>query len=416
MAADGDITRLAPELPADGSGADAIRSTRPSLLAFVRDAESESVLREALGETIAEAAAIRRGDLTAARHALQRSPTPNALLVDLSGEANPLGALDELAQYVEPGVRVLVLGERQDIGFYRQVTRGLGVLEYLHKPLTRELVARDLLPAVIGRPAALSGPRLGRVVTVTGVRGGVGATTVAVNLALQLAERARHHTLLLDADPHTGTAALMLGAEAGSGLRVALESPTRVDELFLERAAGRVGDRLHVLAAEEKLDVPFAPAPAAASHMLDVLRRRFNFVIVDLPRFPTPYHRELLILSTQRVMVMDPTLPAIRDALRFLGLAHGPGQSRRPLVVLNRSGAPGTLNRHQIAEALQLTPEIVIPWLPGQLQTATTLGEPASRRRGSFRAAIEQLAAEMTTSNAAHDNPRRSLLGRALGR
>ncbi len=379
---------------ADQAG-DPLRTGRTGLLAFVRDAESEAVLREALGES---AAGIRRGDLAAARAALQQMATPNALIVDVSGEPNPLGALDELAQFVEPGVRVLVLGERQDIGFYRQVTRGMGAVEYLHKPLSRELVARDFLPAITGRATPELGVRGGRLITVTGVRGGVGASTIAVNLALQFAERARHHTLLLDADPYTGTAALILGGEPGKGLRVALETPARVDELFLERATALIGDRLHVLAAEEPLDASLKIAPSAAPQLLGVLRKRFNFIVVDLPRAPSPLNRDLMELAHQRVLVIDPTLAAIRDALRFLGLPNGPGQPRRPIVVLNQDGARGALSRKQVCEALQLTPEIVIPFLPKQMHAAATLGTPALRQRGAFRTAIEQLAREAVPS------------------
>ena len=184
-----------------------------------------------------------------------------ALLVDVSGESDPLGALDDLAFYVEPGVRVFVIGEVEDVDFYRQVVRGLGVQDYLYKPLNREIIARSMLPALTGN--APRRPRGGRIVTVTGVRGGVGATTIAVNLAAQLADRSRHHILLFDADLHNGTAAFMLSATAGGGLREALENPGRVDALFAERSAPAVSDRLHLLAAEEPLDEQIIAADGA---------------------------------------------------------------------------------------------------------------------------------------------------------
>ena len=93
----------------------------------------------------------------------------------------------------------------------------------------------------------------GRVVTVTGARGGTGASTIAANLAWHFGVEARRHTVLLDADLHRGTAAMLLGAKIGPGLRTVLEAPDRIDELFVERAAQPVSKRLHVLAGEEKL-------------------------------------------------------------------------------------------------------------------------------------------------------------------
>ncbi len=93
----------------------------------------------------------------------------------------------------------------------------------------------------------------GRVVTITGVRGGVGASTIATNLAWYLGKRANRHTILVDADLHRGNCALLLNAKSGAGLRTALETPQRVDELFVERSAQPVTERLHVLSGEENL-------------------------------------------------------------------------------------------------------------------------------------------------------------------
>ena len=115
---------------------------RPTFIAFVSDAKSEMVIREALAEAMPEGLDVRRGDLRAAITALRKISTPNLLLVDVSGEEHPLSVLQDLSEVVEPNVRVLVIGDRQDVNFYRQLTQGLGVVEYLYKPLTRDMVAR----------------------------------------------------------------------------------------------------------------------------------------------------------------------------------------------------------------------------------------------------------------------------------
>lgn len=374
---------------------EALRPDRPTLAAFVRDPDSETVLRKLLPPEAGTGATIRRGDLAAARAALQSMPSPATLLVDVSGQDHPLLALEQLADVVEPGTTVLAIGDRDDMGFYREVTRGLGVAEYLYKPLNQEMVARHFLPLVQRRHGAELGLRSGRVVTVTGVRGGVGATTVAASLALHMAEGTRRNTLLIDADLHRGSAALQLGAQPGSGLRSALENPDRVDELFADRAVSPVGDRLHLLAAEEALDqLPQIP-PGAAGQVVEVLRRRYNLVVIDVPGTPSALNNELLGLAHQRVMVMDPTLAAVRDMLRFAALPNAPAQLRRAIVVLNRDGAPGALALRQIAEAVQSKPDVVVPWLPKKLIPAATLGAPAVRGSGRFRDAVRRLAAEI---------------------
>jgi pilus assembly protein CpaE len=376
------------------SSDESLRGARRPLIAFARDRETLSVLEDALLPGLGPNADFRLGGMAEVRVALQQLDTPvAALVIDISGQDDPLAALEELALYVEPGVRVFVVGDVDDLSFYRQITRGLGVQDYLYKPLNREIVARTFLPGLTGGTSAPA--RSGRIIAVTGVRGGVGATTLAVNLATYLADQARHHILLLDADLHGGTAALMLSGTAGGGLRAALENPDRVDVLFAERSSPAITDRLRLLAAEEPLETLVQVSEGAARHLTSLLCSRYNFVLIDLPRTPTALNHELQDVTNLRVIVMDPTLPSLRDALRHLGLSRGPQQASRPIVVLNRVGAPGALSQKQVVDGLGGNVDVVIPWLPKQLQLATTLGQPAVRRRGAFRTAIESLAEEI---------------------
>lgn len=377
-------------------------SERAPLVVFATDAHSDAVLRETLLPEAGEGAMVKRGDIRFAIKALARGATPIVLVVDVSGIEQPFNALEELAQVVEPDVRVLVIGDREDAAFYRQLTRGMGILEYLYKPLVPDMVARFFGPYIRGGEATAADRQIrgGRVVTVTGVRGGAGASTVAANLAWHFAEDARRHTALLDADLHTGTAALLLNGRTSNGLRVALEHPDRLDELFVERAAQPIGERLHVLAGEERLTDYPAIKPGAAAKLLTVLRRRYNFVVIDVPGRPSPLMRELLELAHQRVLVLDPSLAAARETLRFAALPAGPTQARRAVTVLNRAGQPGGLTPVQLREALGEAPDFTIPWLPKVVPAAADLGEPAGAKRGPFRDLIQQLGQEVASTRA----------------
>ncbi|MBV9783512.1 MAG: pilus assembly protein [Acidisphaera sp.] len=371
------------------------RVDRAHVLAFVTDPETEAVLREVLVDAAPQGLDVRRGDIRVAVAALHKMPTPKILIVDVSGEEQPFTALANLSDVVEPDVRVLVVGDQENVNFYRQVTRGLGALEYLYKPLTRDMVARFFGPLVMPQAAQQEAVHGGRVVTITGVRGGVGATTIAANLAWYFGVGARRHTVLLDPDLHTGNAAMLLDAKAGSGLRTALEAPQRIDELFVERVAQPIGDRLHVLAGEERLTEQPVYAAGAAQRLLDALRKRYNFVVADVPFAPLQLYRDLLDHAHQRVLVMEPTLAGIREALRMLALPSGPTQPRRAVVVLNRLGLPGGLSRAQVEDALKLKPDVCIPYLPRQLGTAASMGEPEAGQKGGFRAGLIQLAREV---------------------
>jgi pilus assembly protein CpaE len=378
--------------PTDPSSA---RYDRPTLIGFVTDAKSEEALRDGLADVTSEQLDIRRGGIRAAVAAMQKQATPKVLVVDVGGEDQPLTALADLAHVVEPNVSVLVIGEINHVDFYREVTRGMGAADYLAKPLTRDIVARHFAAYLRGRTPTGQPTLGGRAIAITGVRGGAGATTLAVNLAWNFGVFMRRHTVLLDPDIHLGSAAFLLNVQPGAGLRMALEAPDRVDSLLAERAAQPAADRLHVLAGEEKLAVQANAAPGAAKVLLDALRRRYNFIVADVRFAPLPLYRDLLDLVDQRVLVMEPTLASVRDTLRLLALPNGPEQTQRAIVVLNRVGIAGGLNRRQVEDALKMKVDVAIPDLPRQIGNAATLGEPAMASSSGFRAGILEVARQV---------------------
>ena len=372
-----------------------IRHDRPNLMGFIADADSEAALQSGLAALLPEAPDFRRGTIRTAQALMQKSATPRVLIVDISGEDQPLKALGDLASVVEPDVCVLVIGEHDSTDFYREVTRGLGASDYLAKPLTREKVARHFGDLVMGRAPSSDSVLGGRVLTVTGVRGGAGASTIAANLAWYLGSTLRHHTVLFDPDLYRGTAAFLFNLQAGAGLRTALEYPDRIDSLLAERAAVPAADRMHVLAGEESLGAPLAYAPNAAERLIESLRRRYNFVIADVPYAPVPLHRDLLDLAHQRILVLEPTLASMRDTLRLMSLPAGPHQTQGSVLMLNRLGISGGLTRRQIEEGLKTKIDIVIPDMPKPLRQAANLGEPAIETSTVFRRLIGDLARQV---------------------
>ena len=373
----------------------ASRPDRLTVLAFIADVQTEQVLRDGLGDIVANGMDVRRGTIRTAIQAMAKLPTPEVLIIDISGDDQPLSALGELSDVVEPGVRVLVIGDTDDVDFYRHITRGMGVMEYIFKPITREAVGRHFAPLITRKTVGSEAARGGRVVSLMGARGGVGTTTVAGNLAWYLGVVSKRHTVFVESDLHMGSGALLLGGKTGPGLRMALETPDRIDPLFVERAAQPVAERLHVLASEEKLSEPLNYAKGAAQRLIETLRVRYNFVVMDVPFLPIPCNRELLEYSHHRVIVMDPSLASVRDTLRLMGVPNGPWQPQSPTIVLSRQGRPGGLTRKQIEDALKVKIDVVIPDMPKQLNESASFGEPAVTERGPFRQAIIDLAREI---------------------
>jgi pilus assembly protein CpaE len=386
------------------------RSDRATLLGFANDSVTETALREGLADLLRNPPEIRRADIRQAIFALQRSPAPTTLIVDVSGEDQPLSALEDLAQVVEPNVTVMVIGDRQDMDFYRRITHGLGVREYLFKPLTADMVARHFGTALAGRADNASVLRGGRVLAIVGCRAGVGASTIATNLAWYLGEQAKRNTVLLDPDLRTGTAALMLGVQPTPALRNAMETPTRLDDLYVDRAVQAAGPRLSVLASEMGLDERFIFTTGAAKRLVDLLQRRYNFVIIDLPVGHNEMLQELRKTTHQVIAVLDPTLPAIRDTLRLLAMPAGPHHVSRPLLVLNRAGMLGGLTAKQVEDALQTAPDLLIPDIGRRAREAELSGKPAASVRGPMLDAVTEIARRGASVRVL--SPRRRLLSR----
>ncbi|MDI3307786.1 MAG: hypothetical protein QJR07_11860 [Acetobacteraceae bacterium] len=407
--------RLAREAPDTGRGAAVLAGDRPAFLAFVEDEATEAAVRGGLAE-MAGGLQLRRGGVRTATKALEREATPRVLLVDVSGVEDPVAALEDLAAVCTPDVQVLVVGEQSDIALYRQLTRELGVTEYLHKPVTRDAVAQFFGPHVAGGTAAAgaeASSRGGRVIAVCGVRGGCGATTIAVNLALQLADVSHGHVALLDLHLRGGTTGMMLGVRPGTGLRVALEEPERVDSLFIDRTAIPIEERLRLLAAEEPFDSIPRPSEEGMQRLLTLLRQRFNYVVVDMPMPPGPAEHVALAAARLRVMVLGPDVAGIRDVVAARKLLAA-GSTPRVMTVLNRAGMPGTLKTKLVQEGLGAPPDVVIPDLPRELPRAANLGRPALRESGALRRALAPLTQEIAAVRTQERRP--SLLGRLLGR
>jgi pilus assembly protein CpaE len=367
------------------------RSERDArLLAYVTEPESEGVVRRAAATLLMSGVEIRRGDIRAAARDLERQRSPDILIADLSGIDLPVSAIEALAQVCEPGVRVVAVGDRNDIGLYRDLRR-LGVAEYLFKPLTSDLLER-VLGSLSGAAQPEATARQGRIVAVRGARGGVGTTTVAVNLAAWLSEVANRRVALVDLDIHTGSVALALNLTPGPGLREALENPGRIDEVFLERALQRVTDRLDVLAAEESLGSPVEAEPDAVMGLLGKLQSRYHYVVVDVPQALSPTVRRVLEHAATRLLVCDGTLAAARDAARLRDAFTPIVQNPQCFTVLNRRGAPGGLKPVEFAKTLGAEPDFPIDFRPQSLTEATVSGVPGIRRDARFRAGIARIA------------------------
>src|SRR5215472_14697980 len=125
----------------------AVRATagRVRLMAFVANGESEASLETCLSQLSFSDATIKTGGIARAIRHLGAERSPENIIVDISGTDMPASRVHDLAQLCEPGVTVIAIGDRNDIGLYRDLVQA-GVSEYVVKPITPQLLAKALFP------------------------------------------------------------------------------------------------------------------------------------------------------------------------------------------------------------------------------------------------------------------------------
>jgi pilus assembly protein CpaE len=361
------------------------------ILAYLRDADSEAATRAALADLTPTRIELYRGGVDRAIAQLAAQRSPGVLIVDLSGSDLPVSDITRLAEVCEPGVDVIAIGEHNDIGLYRDLLRA-GVTDYLVKPLTAELLRRAVTAALVGGELR-SEPKLGKRILVSGSRGGVGTTTVSVNLAWHLAEKQDRRVALLDLDLAAGDCGLLLDLKPTDGLRRALEAPDRIDAVFIERTMAASGDKLKVMSAAEPFADDIAVEANAVNVLLRSLQSQFHYVIIDLPRSQRRLWPVLGRDAAVRVIVADAVLSSLRDVRRF----RKSDSSAQTLLVVNRRGEFGRagMKLDAFSSGAELAPVATMPF-DTAIALAADTGKPAAARGGRFATAIAALAGEIS--------------------
>jgi pilus assembly protein CpaE len=366
--------------------------TRNRIVCFVNDEVSASALGKGLeGSNLS----IKHGTIRSAIKMLETDTDLFALVTDISGIDDPFPELERLAGVCPPDVRVALLGDNREITFYRALI-DLGLTEYLPKPLTRDIVLDQLRPKLLGDVSHAPADRGGHVVSICGAQGGAGATSVAINLALQLAETTKAKVALLDLHLQGGETAVMLGVRPGPGLRIALENPVRADTLFLERAAIEVNDRVCLISGDEELDAKLDITEAGVRHVLGLLRQRFNYIVVDVPVPFAASMYPVVQMSRHVLVLLEAEVTGLRNAHALRNAVTNIAGKDRVFTLLNRANRAGGLPRATIVKALGAEPDMVIPDLGKGMTQAVNLGIPALKHVRGLRRHLAPIVREIT--------------------
>lgn len=368
---------------------------RITIHAFCARPETAALIEKAAADRRMSRAAtiVRDGGLEAAVDYYQNQPTPSLVMVEtLDGAQRLLHLLDSLAQVCDPGTKVVVVGQTNDIALYRELMRR-GVSEYLTQPLGPLQVIRAV-GALYADPAA---PFTGRQIAFVGAKGGVGASTLAHNFAWAMAEKMQTATVLVDLDLAFGTAGLDFNQDPLQGVLDALSQPDRLDPVLMDRMMVRCADRLSLFAAPASLDDDYEFGADAFEEVTQKIRGAAPFVVLDLPHVWNAWSRRVLIGSDELVVVATPDLASLRNAKNIIDLVRGSRPNDAPpRLVLNQVGVPGRpeIPVKDFGEALGVHPSLVLPFDPKPYGQAANNGQMLAEVAPKSKAAegLEHLA------------------------
>jgi pilus assembly protein CpaE len=385
---------------------------RVSVQAFCETVETAAAI-QAAGEDRRMARAhlrIQMGGVAAAVEAYHSSPTPNVIILESVTRAEDiLDGLDRLAEVCDAGTRVVVIGRLNDVVLYRELVRR-GVSDYLIAPVGTIQMVR----AVCGLFSAPDAKPVGRVVAVVGAKGGVGASTVAHNIAFSIARDLKLDSVVTDLDLAFGTAGLDFNQDPPQGIADAVFSPDRVDTAFVDRLLAKCTDHLSLLAAPATLERVYDFGADAFESIFDSLRSTVPCAVLDVPHQWTGWTRHTLVGADAILIVAAPDLANLRNAKNLFDLLRAARPNdHRPLYCLNQIGVPKRpeIKAADFAKALGDEPMAVIPFEPQVFGAAANNGQMIAEISANHRTAeMFRLLAQQLTGRAEPKKQRNSLL------
>ncbi len=346
-------------------------------MAFVSDEETAVSVREWAQKQGFPMDSVRIGSPDLFSNLLESDPPPKLAIVDFDGQLQPIQVAARLVSLCGPACHLIAVGSANDVPLYRGMLAS-GLSDYLVKPLTPELLTQAMLGATRERGAdGTAAPKEAKSIVFLGVRGGLGTSTVATNVAWLLAHEMKKKTVLIDLDLQYGTSALALDLEPGHGLRDIVSSPQRVDGLMISGAIVPESDNLAVLSAEETIEDQIHVDPGAIAALLREMRLTYQAVVVDLPRHLAAAQKRLLATAHEIVLVTEMSLVGIRDTLRLRTMIKGLGSTARITQIATRIGPahPAAVDEAAFAKGAGAKIDFILPDDPKNVSSASNAGK-----------------------------------------
>ena len=318
--------------------------------------------------------------------ALATQLKPDVILMDINMPGiDGITATEMITQQL-PCVQVIMMSVQGETDYLRRSMQA-GAREFLIKPFTSEdlvaairriyqlgLTRRPKLepttsvPSTPGRDG--TGTSAGRILTVFSPKGGTGCSTLAINLAVALAQQKQGNKVaLVDASLQFGDVAVLLNLQVARSIVDLVPHIDELDGEMLETVLVPHGSGVKVLLAPPRPELADQVTPSLVEKVLTGLRNLMSYVVVDTNSIINDITLTTLDLADRIVLVTTPDIPSIKDAKLFFEVADAlEYPSSKTILILNKSDPHSGIRAEDIQASIK---HPIVAQLPLDERTAT---------------------------------------------
>jgi len=294
---------------------------------------------------------------------------PDIALINVdSNHARGVQLVGEVSRAL-PNCSVLVVSASQEGSLILQVMRN-GAREFLNMPLQLDdfIAALDRIRITLGGTTGDGNVRVGKIITVAGVGGGVGSTAMVVNMAASLAQDPANSPVIIDLDLTLGDADVWLDIIPEYTIRDVSENISRLDYGLLKRSLTRHECGVYLLPRPVELETGEAIKPDDLRRILALLKATFSHLIVDVTKSFSRLDLSVMEVSDKVLLVTQLDLSCLRNVVRIMQfLEQVPGIKEKIEIVVNRAGLED--NDISLNKALETIGRTVFWQLPNDYAT-----------------------------------------------
>jgi len=339
---------------------------------------------------------------------------PDVIIADLRlPDISGLEILERLRRDSKfSNIPVIVITAKNELGDKLKAFE-LGADDYLVKPFQpEELVARMRILARRGKAMKIvsemekSDENLTTIVTVHSLRGGVGTTSLSVNLALAFNEIWAKDTLLIDAVLSAGQVAMMLNSKPRYTWEDFSDIELKnIDEDLIRDIASKHSGGLSFIAAPRSPIALDTFSDEFWQIVLGKLARQYEFIVVDTAHDFSDVTIQMLNFASELVLVVAPEMSSLRAAMSTLDIYDKLGFPPEKIKVLLNSNSPITgIRQAQIEKVLNHTVDFVLPYEPEEVIRAVNFGEPFLLKNPDLAISLKIEDMAYTLSHEMHKN------------